>query len=858
MVDVSPDGRRFASAGQDTVARLWSTSTGQPVGPPLKFIIHVKYIHFNPDGRRLLGNSCDQAARVWDLATASASTVRVRPTFENERRLISADGNYVLQPGRSNVVWITDTRSLKHLAALPHSDPVTYASISRDGHAAITASERETAVSSMRNEIFLWDIPSGKRLNQVPMSHSFRLLYAAFSPDNTRLLTCGFDFTARLWDAHTGQPLSPPLRHREQIRWGAFSPSGKMIATASWDRTVRVWDAANGEPLTPPLMHKSIVIGARWSSDGKRLYTVTTDDFLQIWDLAAGEPLTPPRRIQPDSGIFEAPELQSGGKFEELSLDNRPVGDLELLAQMLAVGRIDAGGNVIPLRLQELTNAWHILHNKYPSQFATTASEVMDWHRREAQDSEAEGNPRAALFHLDRALERAPDDPAFKKMRVLTEAQFFSTNSVKSSVKTRGVIPARDPAAQAGQIDLSEYYNLALGDSADQNADGNDLLDLKPGTKWLGGVQFDARGWIQLSGQNAKLQGLTFPEHLDGIRVAQRCRTLHFLQATGWDAEPGTQVGSYVLHYADGGQAELTIVYGRETSGWWITDQFDNPTSRDPILPAWIGRNTFADQNACGIRLFVSSRDNPRPDVEITTVDFKSAMSSAAPFLVALTVDDRPATPQTNFPSSKQAYAARNHERFPRRNPGTEANQIDLSAFYNVDLHTSEGADFGDMVAGNHTLGGVRFDIRGAVYVSGRIAKDGGSSLPEIITGIKVGKKCQRLHFLQGTGWDAPRGATVGKYILHYADGQQSELPIVFGQDTEAWWRQGPPLASEQPGAAIPVWSGSNRKTEKDGCSLFLYKSTRENPRPDSELASIDLVSSMSPGAPFLVALTVE
>jgi hypothetical protein len=36
------------------------------------------------------------------------------------------------------------------------------------------------------------------------------------------------------------------------------------------------------------------------------------------------------------------------------------------------------------------------------------------------------------------------------------------------------------------------------------------------------------------------------------------------------------------------------------------------------------------------------------------------------------------------------------------------------------------------------------------------------------------------------------------------------------------------------------------------------YKSTRENPRPDVDLVSIDFVSSMSFAAPFLVALTVE
>lgn len=84
------------------------------------------------------------------------------------------------------------------------------------------------------------------------------------------------------------------------------------------------------------------------------------------------------------------------------------------------------------------------------------------------------------------------------------------------------------------------------------------------------------------------------------------------------------------------------------------------------------------------------------------------------------------------------------------------------------------------------------------------------------------------------------------------------ELPIIFGRDTWDWWQSGLQEVPDSLNAAVPVWIGSNRATVKDGGLIYLYKSTRENPRPDVEVVSIDFLSDMSTASPFLVALSVD
>jgi hypothetical protein len=494
----------------------------------------------------------------------------------------------------------------------------------------------------MRNDIFLWDASTGQRLNKSDMGHSFELLYVAFSPDQRRVLTCSFDFTARVWDARTGRPLSPPLPHRQRVSWGAFSADGQNVVTASWDKTVRVWDAVSGRPVTAPLPHQAIVVSAFWSADGQRLTTITEDDQTQVWDLENGEPLTPPTKTQglttPPSS---APTLSSLPLNEPLPKEDRPVADLVLLGQMLAVGRIDASGNVVPLELSDLTRAWRVLHDKYPKQFRTSGAEVVAWHRHEAHESQVEGNLRAALFHLDRAIQCRPQDSALAEERATVAAAVARANSAVAT-KAKGLyfIPPRGAECGSEQVDLSMHYNLGLRDSVRPSLEHDDCAELPVGLKALGGVRFDIRGLIRLRGQGETGEASACPRCAKSIRVGRKCRRLHFLQGSSGGSADGDQIGSYVLHYADGQRTELPLVYGRDLKDWWFSGA--PPVSDEPgaARVVWTGSNRAAAQFNGGICLYDSVRESPRAEVELISIDFLSdSMSSASPFLVALTVE---------------------------------------------------------------------------------------------------------------------------------------------------------------------------------------------------------------------------
>src|SRR5208282_4679278 len=82
-----------------------------------------------------------------------------------------------------------------------------------------------------------------------PLKHGDRVLAAAFDPRGERVMTASADKTARIWDAHTGEPIGKPLQHDGPVFTAAFDPKGERVVTASDDKTARIWDAGTGEPL---------------------------------------------------------------------------------------------------------------------------------------------------------------------------------------------------------------------------------------------------------------------------------------------------------------------------------------------------------------------------------------------------------------------------------------------------------------------------------------------------------------------------------------------------------------------------------------------------------------------------------
>jgi len=217
----------------------------------------------------------------------------------------------------------------------------------------------------------------------------------------------------------------------------------------------------------------------------------------------------------------------------------------------------------------------------------------------------------------------------------LKPQRIFASSSSSSNPKAV-FYPPRDPQTKPNLIDLSSYYNASLTESWHGNLN-NDLSSLPTGTQEFVGVEYDVRGIIQAGGQSPAAK--PFPARINGIKIHQKCARLHFLHSAAFGSvgDEGTQVGSYVLHFATNQmQLEIPIIYGRDVRNW---HKMAGEKPAEGLSVAWTGTNVVSAASHNFIRLFSTTWVNVAPSVEIESVDFVSSMGKVAPFLIAISVE---------------------------------------------------------------------------------------------------------------------------------------------------------------------------------------------------------------------------
>jgi eukaryotic-like serine/threonine-protein kinase len=843
--EFSPDGQWLAGAGPGPGYTIWSTRDWKPAR---RFgeKDNSKSIRFSPDGTRVVTATHEGQVRVWDAATGALLFDVAPTTSKVEDVRFTLDGTRLL-----SVLWNERTRESfsvwnaadgELLETVPE-EPLDfrYVSITGDGSRYSTLDWNGKAAA--------WRVGEPRPYFESP-AEGETIAAAELSLDGRRLMTVRSENAElRFWDTEKGLPLpaAPGRAH-----FGTPFGDGSLLVTAAGEQLVLVWDWETGRADLKLGTGRNASFAVPYSTHDRRHVAAVILPFhgqpsLHVWALPQRDRQLQPRypvargALSPDGRI-----LALGHMASQVSLTDAETGR--------RIGYLDDH------HLWVTALAWT---SDSKTLFTASADHTV---RRWSLPS---GRLETVFRDLDRPL---------WSLAVSRDGKVLAASD------TRGRIGVWDGASGAFRLNIGSTPHFSTG-----------LLAMDPQGSWIAKVACETPGvWSTRDGSALfQFDASGAPEDRRAIAVAVSAKgdRLATLDVDGrlriWET------GSWkLLRENRGRRGAAAMAFSPDGSRLFIG-------SSDSNL-AWIGNTgvdvhdglngdllvAFADCRGWapsigvsqdGRRLFRTVMDNA---IRVHGADIWDAFpwrdadypgARGEPLAERIrnfahqaerrrlaSIRSAPASvPERLLPEPRHHWAA--------RSPGTPVECVDLTAVYNGHLETawypfdvfeSYDEDLRDLPRGVVRLDGQTWDIRGMI-VTGFHHDIAFSAFRanRSVDGIPVGRTCRRLHFLHAAVHTLLHERISGFYRLHYADGSTARLELVSGEDigdSDAAHR----LSRCSRGSV--AWEGGFQVAGRPPSRVRLFHRAFDNPHPEKEIVSMDLVAEGGGVKPFLVALTVE
>ena len=249
----SPDGKILAS-GTGSGVRLWDVETQEEIVTLQPDVDTIYHVDFSPIGKTLASVGSDGGVHLWDVETQKEIIRFGEPVEPGSNR--ARDYDY----------W-----------------PYDRVRFSWDG---------KTLASSRWGQVVLWDVATEKiKIKETIHTGSELARSLSFNPAGGTLAGIVVnDWTAHVWQVHTGAEIATLTGRNGRVQGVSFSPDGETLASRHTDpNSVRLWDVTTGTLKNTTLPTGSVHDGGvSFSPDGETLATAG-DGKVSLWDATTGK-----------------------------------------------------------------------------------------------------------------------------------------------------------------------------------------------------------------------------------------------------------------------------------------------------------------------------------------------------------------------------------------------------------------------------------------------------------------------------------------------------------------------------------------------------------------------------------------
>ena len=191
-----PARKRYATAGNDGVVRVWDWRTGRVIDEQHVAAGPVNGLDYTGDGRRLVVGERTGTAFTIDAETLERDGMRVELDQAIRKLYASPDNNAAIALGLDRF-WLIDLEDGALIGEDEAVDPLSGA-FSPDG--------RRFAIASSSGDVRILDVETGEWAGPPRVGHDGPILWVDYAADGATFATGALDNEIVIWDARTGAP----------------------------------------------------------------------------------------------------------------------------------------------------------------------------------------------------------------------------------------------------------------------------------------------------------------------------------------------------------------------------------------------------------------------------------------------------------------------------------------------------------------------------------------------------------------------------------------------------------------------------------------------------------------------------
>jgi WD40 repeat protein len=298
---VSPKSSIAATGGLDRKIHLWDLNESKQIQTLLGHKQVIVDLAFAADGKSLASVATDvdhpqngSEIKLWEVDSGKliASAKLPREVIlcvaqsPDGKRLLTGGGGMNGFSGPFGAVRVWDPTTLKQVHTPLKCKPLVQR-IACDPDSSRFATGSSPSPNDP-GELILWNVDTWREEKRFgPQTKG--IWGVVFTPDSSRLLSCGIDGVGHVWNIANGSEEGKLEGHTFNINHIDVRSDGNRAATASFDGTVKLWDLTTKKELATLRGHAGFVLDVRYCNDGRSVVSAGLDGTLRRWDATQGE-----------------------------------------------------------------------------------------------------------------------------------------------------------------------------------------------------------------------------------------------------------------------------------------------------------------------------------------------------------------------------------------------------------------------------------------------------------------------------------------------------------------------------------------------------------------------------------------